>query len=341
MPMNTKNKNSRPTIVDVAKMAGVSTMTVSRVIRKHNKVSESTREKVEAAIAQLGYSPNLVARALVGAKVKRVCLLFGNPSSAYLGELMFGALKASSSFDANLIVERVGHDIDIDRLANQFDEQWDAVVIPPPMSDIPAIRGLIEKTQFPAVFLSSAFESHSANYRFNDIRIDDYQSAYDITQLLIAKGHHRIAFIQGDKAQTVSARRLSGYQQAMLDAGLAALEDYVVAGDFSYQSGEQAALQLLSLAQPPTAIFASNDDMAAGVIAAAKHKNLSIPKQLAITGFDDSAIATIVSPALTTVRQPVAEMAEQAVQLLLQDSTDTPSLGVVWVQHAIIERETT
>lgn len=334
------NKPTRPTIVDVAKYADVSTMTVSRVIRKHAKVSDATRKKVDNAIIELGYSPNLVARALVGAKVKRICILFGSLSSPFLGEIMFGALKATSANDMNLLVESVEGKPDIDHIAKQFHSQWDGVVIPPPMSDVPALRKLVKKMNFPAVFLSSAIEQNDAEFAFNEIRIDDYKSAFEMTKYLIQKGHKRIAFLKGDDALAVSEKRLHGYADAMLEANLPFLDEYVEFGDFTFGSGEQKGQKLLSLPRPPTAIFASNDDMAAGVITAAKHKGIAIPSQLAVVGFDDSTIASIISPALTTVRQPVAEMAQKAISQLLAHNEQL-STGIQILEHVIIERETT
>lgn len=331
------NKPSRATIVDVAKMAGVSTMTVSRVIRKHQKVSSATRDKVENAIAALEYEPNLAARALVGSAVRRICLLYGNPSSAYLGELILGAVNATSKLEANLIVEQISPEFDMKDLVAKFHRDWDALIVPPPISDSLQLRSYVLEQGFPAVFLSSALTSK----HLCDIKIDDYQAAFDVTQLLLKKGHERIGFIQGDNSQTASERRLMGYQEALHSNGVKAIETYITQGDFTYKSGEDAALKLLNLAHPPSAIFASNDDMAAGAIAAAIHKGLSIPNQLAIVGFDDSAIASIVAPTLSTVKQPVSKMAEYAVQCLMGNKAEDLGRVSLTIAHEIIERETT
>lgn len=333
--MKNQTKSNRATIVDVAKLAGVSTMTVTRVIHKREKVSAATRQKVQSAIDSLGYAPNLAARALVGSKVRRVCLLYGNPSSAYLGELLLGALDATSEAEVHLIVEQTSPDMDLDALEAKLNRDWDALIVPPPMSDIPGIRNLITENEFPAVFLSSATQAGQTK----EVRIDDCKAAFEITRLLIEKGHTRIGFIKGDPAQTVSQKRLEGYQDALTSANLDCRTDYIEQGSFTYRSGEQAMLKMLALNTPPTAVFASNDDMAAGAIAAAMRHGLAIPKDLAIAGFDDSPIATTVAPSLTTVRQPVAEMAKKAVQLLLETNpSKTPEILIV--DHTLIERET-
>ena len=335
--MKNDDKPARATIVDVAKLAGVSTMTVTRVIHKRDKVSSSTRERVEKAIDTLGYAPNLAARALVGSKVRRVCLLYGNPSSAYLGELILGALKATSEAEVNLIVEQTDPSLRVADLKTKLNRDWDALIVPPPMSDVLEIRNLVSANRIPAVFLASASDTGQVN----QIRIDDYKAAYEITQLLIKKGHRRIGFIKGDPSQSVAERRLEGYRDALTASGLALDKECVAQGLFTYRSGEQAALKLLSIKRPPTAIFASNDDMAAGALAAAMQKGLAIPDDIAIAGFDDSPIATTVAPALTTVRQPVAKMAEQAVQLVLQPKVGEMPPQTIIAQHNVIERETT
>lgn len=340
--MDKPSKPIRATIVDVANYAGVSTMTVSRVIRNHAKVSESTRKKVNHAINELNYSPNLIARALVGANVKRICILFGSLSSPFLGELMFGALKATNQHEINLLVESIEGELNVERLAKQFRSQWDGVVIAPPLSSLASLRALVKKMNFPAVFLSSAVDYTDTEFNVNEIRIDDYQSAFDMTSLLIKKGHRRIAFIKGNEgvAASVSEKRLQGFIAAMHNAKVPMLTDYVQAGDFTFSAGEQSGLALLSLPSPPTAIFASNDDMAAGVMTAAKHMGVSIPTQLAVAGFDDTAIASIISPALTTVRQPIAEMAHKAISLIIS-SRDPVITGVKVFEHTIVERQTT
>lgn len=334
--MKNQIKSARATIVDVAKLAGVSTMTVTRVIHKRENVSGTTRQKVQSAIESLGYAPNLAARALVGAKVRRVCLLYGNPSSAYLGELLLGALEATSQAEVHLIVEQTDPNMDLRALEPKLNRDWDALIVPPPMSDVSGLRKLVAKHQFPAVFLSSATDTGRAN----EVRIDDYQAAFEMTRLLLEKGHTKIGFIKGDPAQTVSQRRLEGYKQALQAAGLMFDPSYLANGEFTYKSGEQAAARLMQLPSPPSAIFASNDDMAAGVMAAAMKTGLVIPDQLAIVGFDDSPIATTVAPALTTVRQPVAEMAALAVELVLSENITSKPPQTIIAQHQVIERET-
>ncbi|WP_342113487.1 substrate-binding domain-containing protein [Pseudoduganella sp. OTU4001] len=151
------------------------------------------------------------------------------------------------------------------------------------------------------------------------VSIDDYQAAYTMTRHLVSLGHQRIGFIIGHPNQTASARRKAGYRDAMKDAGLEVPDEPMVQGLFTYRSGLDAADQLLNLAQRPTAVFASNDDMAAATVAIAHRMGLDVPGDLTVAGFDDTALATTIWPELTTIRQPIASMAETALKLLVQD----------------------
>jgi len=333
--MSQRKTTNKITLADVAKLAGVSSMTVSRVINRDSNVRAKTREKVEHAIRELNYAPNIAARSLAGGRVRRICLLYGNPSSAYLGELLLGALEAASDVGSHLIVERTSPDMDASSLESRFERDWDGIIVPPPMSDIPGIRKLVERHQFPAAFISSATEPGRAN----EVRIDDRQAAFDMTHYLTLKGHKRIGFIKGNSNQTVSAERFSGYQAAIHAAGLILDDKLIAQGDFSYRSGEQAAMEILAQNARPSAIFASNDDMAAGALAAAARLGLSVPQDLSVVGFDDSPIASTVWPKLTTMAQPVGQLAACAVELVLKanGSVHTPYSTCI-LEHKLVER---
>jgi LacI family transcriptional regulator len=162
----------------------------------------------------------------------------------------------------------------------------------------------------------TALASGAAPQGASAVTIDDREAAADMTRHLLALGHRRIGFIGGAQNQFASSRRLEGYRQAVSEAGLEVDEALIVPGDFTYRSGLAAADRLLDLAPRPTAIFASNDDMAAAAVAAAHRRHLDVPGDLSVCGFDDTALATTISPELTTVRQPVSEMAQAAVEIL-------------------------
>jgi LacI family transcriptional regulator len=176
------------------------------------------------------------------------------------------------------------------------------------------------------------------------VSIDDYQAAYAMTCHLIALGHQRIGFVIGHPNQSASARRLAGFKAAIAEKNAQSSKELIVQGLFTYRSGLDAAEQLLGLEQRPTAIFASNDDMAAAVVAIAHRLGLDVPGDLTVAGFDDTALATTIWPELTTVRQPITDMAEAAVQSLVRliraQRNGTPEAPEhVVMEHALIRRQ--
>lgn len=341
-PRGSRRAGDAPTLSDVAKAAGVSPMTASRVINKDPAVRAATRELVDAAIAKLNYTPNTAARSLAGARRARITLLYGNPSSAYLSELLVGCLTEASRSDVQLLLEKCDLDCDADVFVRQLiDAGIDGVILPPPFADSQRILQALTAADIPA----SVFASSKLGPNMIALSIDDRQAAFDMTRTLLARGHRRIGFIAGNTNQAASAKRLDGYRQALTEAKLEIDEGLIAPGDFSYRSGLTAARVLLDLPQPPTAIFASNDDMAAAAIAIAHSRHIDVPVHLSICGFDDTALATTVSPELTTVRQPVAEMAQAAVAMLAtalakRRRTGESVAGKIHVfAHEIIQRE--
>lgn len=312
--LTVKNDRNKPsvTLIDVARHAGVSPMTVSRVLNKLSIVKATTREKVLASVEALNYSPNQAARNLASGRSTRICLLYGNPSSAYLGELLVGALEAVSSVGHQLIVKRVPEDISAEDIRKDLYKSWDGVIIPAPMCDVQEIRDLIRDEAFPAVLLGRSESSDEAI----SLGIDDLKAAQDMTEHLLGLGHKNIGFVGGPPSHSSATKRKAGYEKAIKDADLDVRADLIVSGLFTYRSGMEAGEQLLSMEDPPTAIFASNDDMAAGVLAVAAEKGIKIPGDLSVVGFDDTLIATTVWPNLTTIRQPLTELAECSVKVL-------------------------
>jgi len=308
-------RRGQPTMVDVAKLAGVSPMTVSRVMNGKGLVRESTRRKVAEAVAALNYTPNQEARNLAGSRPMRVGFLHSNPSAAYLSEFLVGLLGQSGLNNVQLFVEKCEagqqEEAQVRRLiANGLD----GIILPPPLCDSEAVIACVAETGIPAVAVACG----APDARVGAVSIDDFQAARQMTRHLIALGHRRIGFIAGHPNQSASARRLAGYRTAIEEKGADKSAELVVQGMFTYRSGLDAAEQLLGLALRPSAIFASNDDMAAAAVAVAQRLGLDVPGDLAVTGFDDSALATTIWPELTTVRQPIAEMARQAVQSLVR-----------------------
>jgi LacI family transcriptional regulator len=301
----------------VAQHAGVSVMTVSRVMNNVPGVKKTTREVVMRAVKELGYSPNAAARSLARHGSGRVGLLYSNPSAGYLSEILVGALDEAQRSGALLVIEKCDLSLESEKAAigRLVSGGVAGVILPAPHADSqPAIAELQDHGVI-AVAVGTGRSRSDANV----VRMDDFAAAADMTRHLLELGHRRIGFVKGAENQTVSMERLLGFEHEIRNTEPAATA-LIEPGNFTYRSGFEAAERLLSDPQPPTAIFASNDDMAAGVVAAAHRRGLDVPGDLSVAGFDDTHIATAVWPELTTVRQPVARMAEAALRIVLDES---------------------
>lgn len=304
-----------PTMSDVAKLAGVSPMTVSRVMNGDTKVRQSTRRKVDEAVAALNYVPNQAARRLAGSRPIRIGFLYSNPSAGYLSEFLVGLLNQASLNNVQLVVEKCeAGEHWKEQTQRLIDNGVDGIILPPPLCDTPGLIDMIAASALPVVTVACG----QPDPRVCAVSIDDYQAAYAMTTHLITLGHQRIGFVIGHPNQTASARRLAGFRAAIADRGMQDAPELTVQGMFTYRSGLDAAELLLGLDQRPTAVFASNDDMAAATVAIAHRLGLDVPGDLTVAGFDDTALATTIWPELTTVRQPITGMAEAAVQFLVR-----------------------
>ena len=311
-----RRQRSAPTISDVAQRAGVSPMTVSRVINGETNVRAATRDAVNAAIAALNYAPNRAARSLAGAEEIRIGLLYSNPSAAYLSEFLVGGLDHASRANVQLLVENCDlGDHDVDAVKHLIRIGIDGVLLPSPLCDNDAIIALLQDANVPGIAVASGRPPANVSA----VSIDDERAAREMTEHLARLGHRRIGFIAGSPNQTASERRLEGYRGALAAHGLDFAPELVGQGHFTYRSGLDAAEQLLGLDDAPTAIFASNDDMAAATVAVAHRQGLDVPGDLAVCGFDDTALATIIWPELTTIHQPIADMSRAAMELLLRE----------------------
>jgi len=315
MAQRERKTTSAVTILDVARHAGVSPMTASRVINGNPRVAAELRERVRASVRELGYRPNLAGRSLRTAGSARVGVLYSNPSAAYLNELMLGILEQSSASGVQVLVERCG-DIRSQRAATQrlVEAGVDGVIVPPPLCDSrPTIRDLDERG-IPVVAVASGAPLPGVT----SVRIDDYQGARAMTRYLLELGHRRIGFIQGDPKHTPAQLRTAAFVDTMAESGLKVTSNLLAEGMFTYRSGLAAAERLLKLKRRPTAVFCSNDDMAAATMAVAHGMGLRIPGQLTVVGFDDTPVATTLWPELTTIHQPVTAMGRAAVTLVLE-----------------------
>lgn len=304
------------TIEDVAREAGVSAMTVSRVINGGKNVRDSTRVAVLDAVQRLNYSPNTAARSLAAGEATHIGLLYANPSAAYLSQFLIGALEAARRAGCHLIVEACE--------SESADEQAEAtrafaqtnvqgVILPPPLSDSHAVLAELATAGIPVVTVAMGFTREESL----NVRINDFEAAAEMTRHLLDLGHRNIGFIKGHPNHIASHERERGYLSALEEHGLDPSAAQIEQGYFTFRSGLIATERLLQRSSAPSAIFASNDDMAAAAVSVAHRRGLSVPGDLSVTGFDDTLIATTIWPELTTVKQPIAAMAEAALELLL------------------------
>jgi LacI family transcriptional regulator len=280
-------------------------------------VSGETRSNVLRAVERLGYAPNMAARSLASGAVKTLGLVHSNPSSAYLSQILVGALDAARTLGCHLVIEPCEADRPeeqvgvVRRLAAGGIE---GLILPPPLSESRTILDELALMQIPAATIATNPRGGNAL----DVRIDDFRAALEMTAYLLRLGHRRIGFIKGHPNQVASHERLHGFAAALATVGLNAERLPMAQGYFTYRSGLAAAEILLNDSEPPTAIFASNDDMAAAVLSVAHRRGITVPQDLTVVGFDDTSLATTVWPELTTVRQPIAKMAQVAIELLLE-----------------------
>jgi LacI family transcriptional regulator len=301
------------TIQHVARAAGVSPMTVSRVINGSDNVRETTRARVVEAARRLNFAPNNAARSLASGQALHVGLLYSNPSAAYLSHFLVGSLSAARRLGLHLVLESCdsadpSEQAEIVRALEAGHVA--GVVVPPPLSESLPVLTELDIIGLPVVTVAGA-RPHRL-----DVAIDDQAAAAEMTRHLIGLGHRVIGFIAGHPNQHASHDRARGFRQTCAEAGIATADAPVEQGYFTYRSGLAAAERLLSASPRPTAIFASNDDMAAATVSIAQRRGLRVPEDLSVTGFDDTSLATTLWPALTTVRQPIADMAEAALETL-------------------------
>ncbi len=326
-------------IYDVARQAGVSIKTVSRVVNHQPNVSPTARARVMEAVNALSYRPNFFARGLASERSLLVGVVYDNPSTGYMSAIQLGALERCREEGYHLIVEQVNaEDPGVGDVVRALVQQSSlhGLILTPPLGDVTAITDALTADRIPFVRIAPDRPVPGVP----SVSMDDKAAAHDMTAYLIGLGHKRIGFIKGHPDHGAAHMRFEGYRCALKEAGLPFAEELEVQGYFSYQSGMEAGLHLLSLKNRPTAIFASNDDMAAAVLAASQRFNLKLPSQLSVAGFDDSLVAQVVWPPLTTCRQPIKEMAATAVSMLVQKNPESMPMERR-LDHELIVRQST
>ncbi len=307
----------RATIRDVSRIAEVSIKTVSRVMNNQNYVSADTRARVEQVMAELSFQPSSAARALAGHRSHQIAVICDNPSPWYVYEIQYGIRVRCQQNRVRMIAQPYDRGSptlleDILTLVDQVHP--DGLVLTPPACDDAQVLDELQRREIPFVRIQPGTRAGISS----SASIDNEQAAKEVTRYLLKLGHTRIGFIVGDLGYMSSQRRLDGFLSALTEAGVVLPPVYIRFGLFDFASGVEQAERLLALPEPPTAIFASNDDMAAGVLATAHRQGIAVPRDLSVVGFDDTPFASVVWPALTTVRQPVRLLAEAAADLLLK-----------------------
>lgn len=329
----------RVRIEDVADAAGVSMKTVSRVLNYEPNVREETRQRVLEAAARLEYRPHHSARSLAGQRSYVVTFAYDNPSLNYLMEIQSGVLEACRAQHYNLVLAPMTYHqrdsiAEIDGLLGHYGS--DGFVLIPPLTDDLEFLAYLDQREMPYASISP----REGNGRMG-VSVDDRGAVHELIAHLAALGHMRIAHIAGHPDHGASEWRLQGYREALERAGIVFRREWLVQGEFTFESGVRAARRLLVLKSRPTAIFAANDDMAAGVLRVAAELGLSVPRDLSVCGFDDVPIARHVTPALTTVRQPTRDMGRVATLELLKAIRDPEAGRMVMMDYALQLRAST
>ncbi|MBV7260337.1 LacI family DNA-binding transcriptional regulator [Erythrobacter crassostreae] len=333
---------------DVAERAGVSIKTVSRVLNNEPHVQEKLRQKVREAAEALDYVPSQSARSLRGNRSYDINLVCHVAGSNYVNSIQFGAVFACQELGYQLsisLLENLGGK-SIAEIRSAFEglmrrRKPDGVVLLAPYANDEKIGFVLNEMGIQVVRVGPVDGTQNQGLL---VEIDDYQASIDVVRHLTNLGHKRIGFVRGSQDQRSAHVRYSGFCVAMEAAGLVVDQELVRPGAFDFAAGYDAGVHFLGLKQPPTAVFASNDDMAAGVVAACTERGVKVPDDLSIVGFDDAEIATRMRPFLTTIRQPLHDLGARAIHELIgsfNSSTSKNSAHRVVLDHELIIRDTT
>lgn len=306
----------KATINDVARLSGVSKRTVSRVINKSPKVGKATRLKIQRIIDDLDYSPNTQARGLASSRSYLLGLIYDNPNALYIDDVQRGVLNICRELGYELVVhpcdmhaETLKHEAV--NFANR--SKLDGVIILPPVSENNDLAAALGKANVNYVRLASIAVDSAEHVVISDER----SAAVAMAEYLVELGHRRIGYITGPKGWESTRERLEGFCDGLEKNGCKQSGDMITQGDYTFESGVECTRLLLANPEPPTAIFASNDEMAVGAINAAREMGMKVPDDVSVAGFDDSILASRIHPTLTTIRRPVREMARLAATRLI------------------------
>ena len=326
------------TIKDVAKEAGVSLMTVSRVINNKEHIASATREKVQAALEKLNYMPNISARNLVLQKTDFLGLVVPDISNPFFGDLVKASEKIARDRGYSIILGDSDGDVEAEK---EYIEAFrgrmcEAIILVAPRAEDRVLQELNKK--IPVILVDRKIDDDE----IIQVYLDNAGGAYSAVKHLLQLGHKRIGFVMGPENVPNSHRRKAGYIKALKEFGIEHNPDLEFQGEFNVETGKEAFNKFSSLENPPTAVFNSNDLMAFGFVIAARNAGYSIPDDFSVVGFDDIFLSSLMEPSLTTVKYPFVDMGTQAIKMLL-DSFDTNNKVTINenLKHELIVRKST
>lgn len=329
------------TIKDVARLAGVSISTVSRVLNNSKPVSTEIREKVEKVIKETGYVPNPVARSLVMKKSRIIGVIVPNISNEKIGEYLNGIEEVGRMYEYDLLLcNSYGEMNEEIRYVELLRSKQVAGIVFITWKLQNAVVKLLEESRIPTVFISKNVDEFE---QVHSVGVDYFGAAYDMTKYLMGLGHQNIAFLRTSIEDNISESTIfKGYEKAHRDVGAQVDMNFVLQGDSSGESGYQLAVQLLDRSgDRPTAIFAASDEAAAGVVSAVIDRGLKVPEDISVAGYADTAIASLIRPALTTVHQPLYDIGAVSIRSLVKMIEGEDTERKIHLPYSIIERHTT
>ncbi|SET80362.1 transcriptional regulator, LacI family [Oceanobacillus limi] len=327
------------TIYDVAREANVSMATVSRVVNGNPNVKPTTRKKVLATIERLGYRPNAVARGLASKKTTTVGAIIPDISSIFFAELARGIEDIATMYKYNIILSNSDQnkDKELQLINTMLEKQVDGIIF---------MGGNISEEHVSQFSTASVPVVLAATYDGSEsipsVNIDYEEAAFEATKFLIDQGNTNLAFISGQEDTVINQLKYQGYLRALKESSIDKKDEYIIHGDYSYDSGIESVQSLMNLDQKPTGIFVASDEMALGVIHGAQDLGYHVPDDLEVFGFDNTRLATMVRPTLSTIVQPMYDIGAVAMRLLTKfmNKEEVDEQKVV-LPHRIVERNST
>ncbi len=306
----------KPTIYDIAKLAGVSIATVSKVFNGKGRISESTRQRILRISEEINYQPNMLASALTGKKTYTIGLLIPDLVNPFFAELARHVEDRSHELGFNLVICNTDNNADKENKYIQLLRQKsaDGIIVATGVRNEALLKELIEQ-HMPVALIAREQSTLAAS----SVVVDDYAGGYSAAAYLAEGGHKRIAVLAESLTVSSSKERIRGYRQALGEAGIRYDSSLIYVSDFSVQGGKQMALQALAAHPRPSAIFACNDILAIGAMQAARELGIRIPQELSVVGFDNTILASMTDPPMSTVAQPIQQMGHQVVDLITQE----------------------